>query len=140
MVQTGARCAAHASVAAVDVCKRCGRFLCGDCVELVGEDAYCAECRGRLEAPASWVGVAALTTAGAGWLTFGLATFVWPPAGLMALPVPFVALAMALIEGLRIRGGTASRRGRRFVAGSVVASVPLLFALFALVIYMGSRY
>ena len=33
MVQAGARCATHSDVAAVDVCRRCGKFLCGECVE-----------------------------------------------------------------------------------------------------------
>lgn len=37
------RCPAHQR-AAVATCARCGTFLCGECIELLGEAAYCASC------------------------------------------------------------------------------------------------
>jgi B-box zinc finger len=40
---TSPRCPAHQR-SAVATCARCGTFLCGDCTELRGEDAWCASC------------------------------------------------------------------------------------------------
>ena len=59
----GARCGVHTDVAAVEICKRCGRFLCGDCVSPVGEDAYCADCRVRLPGAPSRLATAAVVVA-----------------------------------------------------------------------------
>ncbi len=39
-----ARCAKHPEAAAVAPCARCGTFLCGACTEVMGEEAYCADC------------------------------------------------------------------------------------------------
>ena len=39
-----ARCGNHPSVAAVEICKRCGTFLCGDCLDYAGDDPYCSKC------------------------------------------------------------------------------------------------
>jgi hypothetical protein len=42
---TGAHCGKHPEVAAVELCTRCGTFLCGDCVEYVrDETAACSDC------------------------------------------------------------------------------------------------
>ncbi|MBJ6760306.1 hypothetical protein JGU66_05995 [Myxococcaceae bacterium JPH2] len=41
---TGARCAEHPERGAVVTCARCGRFLCGDCLEVQSEDALCGAC------------------------------------------------------------------------------------------------
>jgi len=46
----GARCSTHPTVAAVDVCQRCGRFVCGDCANVRNEDLYCSECTPRVDA------------------------------------------------------------------------------------------
>ena len=40
----GATCPRHAGVLAVDVCERCGRFVCGDCEVLRDERTWCSEC------------------------------------------------------------------------------------------------
>lgn len=42
-----AQCAEHPILSAVEVCSRCGKFLCGDCVELVRAAPYCRACRSR---------------------------------------------------------------------------------------------
>jgi hypothetical protein len=50
---TGARCAKHADVAAVDVCQRCGTFVCGECVQIRSEDEFCSDCAKLLDRPPS---------------------------------------------------------------------------------------
>ncbi len=40
----GARCALHPATAAVDICQRCGGFVCGECLELQGSDVFCQNC------------------------------------------------------------------------------------------------
>jgi hypothetical protein len=49
------RCPPHGRTA-VATCARCGTFLCGECTELLGERALCAECLGRVArgGTASW--------------------------------------------------------------------------------------
>ncbi len=39
-----ARCAQHEKAAAVEVCIRCGTFLCSECLELFGDEPYCLRC------------------------------------------------------------------------------------------------
>ena len=56
MLDAGARCATHPSTGAVEVCGRCGSYLCADCMELEGFDGvYCAPCFVKVSprAPAS---------------------------------------------------------------------------------------
>ena len=62
----GALCANHPGTGAVEICSRCGAFLCGECVLYVGEVVpVCATCRPFVEndgppsrdawaMPASW--------------------------------------------------------------------------------------
>ena len=41
----GARCANHTEQGAVDVCSRCGSFICADCVQIFREEiVYCVSC------------------------------------------------------------------------------------------------
>ncbi|MFZ5445247.1 MAG: hypothetical protein ACOZQL_34975, partial [Myxococcota bacterium] len=41
----GATCGKHAGVAAVEICARCGTFLCGECVDYFREDTpVCEAC------------------------------------------------------------------------------------------------
>lgn len=37
-------CPAHPAASAVAICSRCGKFVCGDCLELAGEAPLCVEC------------------------------------------------------------------------------------------------
>ena len=48
-----ARCAKHVETPAVDVCQRCGSFVCGECSTIRDEDLYCEACATVLERPAS---------------------------------------------------------------------------------------
>src|SRR5688500_17288839 len=40
-------CGNHPEVVAVDMCVRCGSFVCGECLELIGEEPFCLPCYGR---------------------------------------------------------------------------------------------
>jgi hypothetical protein len=40
-------CPTHPAASAVAICSRCGRFVCGDCLELTGETPLCLECHER---------------------------------------------------------------------------------------------
>src|SRR5579871_6794603 len=54
-VLPGARCANHPAVAAVEICQRCGNFVCGDCLEIQEGQALCPPCfeRKKEAGPAS---------------------------------------------------------------------------------------
>ena len=138
MIPSGARCGAHAEVAAVDVCQRCGRFLCGDCVELLDEEVYCAECAARVNLPPSLLAKAAPAAAGFAWLAFAAATLgLRGPLSffvLVVVPAPTAraALAMALVEWRRIKASASPARGRRWLVATFVAAGPLLLLLLAL--------
>ena len=44
-VAAGAMCAKHAGTPAVDICVRCGSFVCAECEELsVTDEVFCATC------------------------------------------------------------------------------------------------
>lgn len=47
-VAASAHCAVHPAVPAVEVCERCGAFVCGDCLELHEGHPFCASCFQRL--------------------------------------------------------------------------------------------
>ena len=94
----GARCARHPEERAVDVCSRCGSFVCAECEEIsTGDEVFCAACfeRVRSQAPTlrSFAGRALL---GAGVLLMMAGFFAGPFfafAGL-ALGVPGMVLMM----------------------------------------------
>lgn len=44
MIPVAARCAQHPDTSAVDVCQRCGAFVCGTCVNIREEDVFCPSC------------------------------------------------------------------------------------------------
>src|SRR4051812_23741772 len=46
-VAASARCATHSEVPAVEVCQRCGAFVCGECLELVEGAPFCTSCFAR---------------------------------------------------------------------------------------------
>lgn len=41
---SSARCSRHVEAPAVDVCQRCGTFVCGDCLELREGEPFCPDC------------------------------------------------------------------------------------------------
>ncbi|MFL5318708.1 MAG: DUF4190 domain-containing protein [Myxococcaceae bacterium] len=60
-VAATARCAVHPDAPAVELCQRCGNFVCGDCLELVEGVPYCTSCFKRsVSGSASKQAVAAL--------------------------------------------------------------------------------
>lgn len=65
MVAPGAVCANHPSVHAVETCERCGSFICANCMELEGYDAYCPDCYLKVgtKAPASAMATTAIVLA-----------------------------------------------------------------------------
>lgn len=86
-----ARCATHSNEAAVALCPRCGRFLCGQCTVVAFEELYCEACAKVVSQPVpGWIKAAALLP---------IALFVLPFAGWrlgiepwMVLPVWFLGL------------------------------------------------
>jgi hypothetical protein len=131
MIPAGARCGVHADVAAVDVCKRCGRFLCGECVQLVEEDAYCADCEKRIDKSPSRMAYVTGGTAIATWiLTLGAVAV--PLVGGLALLASLATLGLGVSELMRIRLRETPRKGRGLViAAMVIALVPeVLVTLF----------
>jgi hypothetical protein len=140
----GARCGTHPEIAAVDVCKRCGKFLCGECLELLGEDAYCASCATRGGAVASALAKATVWAAGGAWLscavpvllaraftfTFAVFSLLLPTSAALA------AVSMGLVELRRIRRGDASERGRRWVITGFALAIALLSLMVLLIFWL----
>ncbi|MDX2012180.1 MAG: hypothetical protein SFW67_18440 [Myxococcaceae bacterium] len=58
-VATGAMCPVHVSVQAVEVCERCGRFMCGDCLQFALDGAaLCTSCFAKPHGRSSRSGLA----------------------------------------------------------------------------------
>lgn len=144
----GARCANHAEQGAVDVCSRCGSFVCADCVQIFREETvYCLACFERAGVDrASRRSTAALALAlvsalpvAAGCL-LGRALAVAPVAGwVAALGLSVSSLVLGRVELNAIRRGDAplGGRGRAWVALwlgtlSVVALMLIVIALLLL--------
>lgn len=136
----GAHCGAHPAVAAVEICSRCGTFLCGDCVEYFKDTTpCCAAClplmRGGPISPrvvvTPFIGLAGLVTWLSGFLVPGRAGIaLW----VSSLPLGFACLALSVMELRLVRAGQSSPRGKPLAwAGFVVGVVyALLFALLVL--------
>ncbi len=141
----GASCGKHPGVAAVEICSRCGTFLCGECVEYFNEvTPACASClpllkgspasvRARISPVLSSVGLFGLV---AGFLARGrMGLAVWALSFLFG----FAGIAFGVQELRLIRAGQAGTRGRRWaIVGLVIgalfalgfAALSLSFALF----------
>jgi len=129
----GAHCGNHATVPAVEICSRCGTFLCGECVEYFREETpACANClpiligsppslRARMSPLLSTLGLAGLLS---GFLTHGRRGLVLWAAGFV---VGFAGLAFGVQELRLIREGQAGTRGRRWA--QIGLGVGALFAL-----------
>ncbi|MGV3622951.1 MAG: hypothetical protein ACO1OB_19180 [Archangium sp.] len=142
-VITGAHCGKHPAVAAVEICTRCGTFLCGDCVEYVrDEKPACSDCapllrgvkasaRAKLAPVSSMFGIAGLVT---GFMIKGRpGLYFWAAAS----PLGLVGFALSVMELRLMRGSTVVQHGRRWArAGVVLGAIFLLgfvgiLALFA---------
>jgi hypothetical protein len=142
----GAHCGNHPAIAAVEICARCGTFLCGECVEYFREvTPACASCmplliggpastRARVSPILSTLGLAALV---AGFFFKGR-----PGLGVWAVgfAVGFSGIAFGVQELRLIRAGQAGARGKGWalvglVIGALFAvgfgALALSFALFS---------
>ncbi|MBL8951268.1 MAG: hypothetical protein JNK82_10855 [Myxococcaceae bacterium] len=145
-VAPGARCGSHAEVAAVDVCQRCGRFLCGDCIELVREEVYCSSCAPRLNLPAAMLAKASLIVTFSGYaaaalfaLKLGTGTLYFLLLVVVPGPVAAAGFTLAVVEWRRIKQGTSAWRGRPLVIASLVLAPLLFFAAATLWVYGATR-
>jgi hypothetical protein len=129
----GASCGNHPGLAAVEICTRCGTFLCGDCVEYFKEETpSCANClplmkggpasvRAKISPLLSALGLASLF---AGFLVRGRPGLaIW---GLGFL-VGFSGLAFGVQELRLIKANQAGSRGRNWARTGLV--IGALFAL-----------
>lgn len=104
-VSGGARCATHPQDAAVEVCRRCGSFVCGSCLQLLASGVFCPPCyeRSNASAKASPQAIASLV--------LGLV-------GLNCMFVPgVVGLVLAQKELRRIEEGSSPEAGRNLARG-----------------------
>lgn len=117
-VVAGAHCGAHPAVAAVEICTRCGTFLCGDCVEYAADETpCCGSCLPLMQqGPASLRARLGPLLALAGVLTWLAGFPVRGRAGLalwvLSLPLGGAGLTVSARELLRVRAGRSSGRGR----------------------------
>lgn len=130
---SGASCGNHPTVPAVEICTRCGTFLCGDCVEYFREETpACANCmpvllgspasmRARVSPILSTLGLSGLL---AGFMLKGRTGLVVWAAGFL---IGFAGLAFGVQELRLIRAGQAGTRGRRWA--QLGLGVGALFAL-----------
>lgn len=137
---TGAHCGRHPGVAAVELCSRCGTFLCGDCVEYVRDEApACGDCapllRGIRASPrarlAPVLAAAGLLGLVAGFVVKGRpGLYLWGG----ATPVGLLGFALAVMELRLMRGSTVVNHGRRWARAGVVVGALFLLGLLALVL------
>jgi len=107
----GARCAAHPSAPAAEVCVRCGTFVCRACRCLdIKSDSYCPACYARLDRR-STASKFAFIAAVAGFL------------GLGCFPLGLVAAVCGVIDLVRIASGSSP------TGGKMLSTVGLLLGL-----------
>lgn len=146
----GAMCANHGGMAAVEVCTRCGSFLCGDCVEYgKDETPYCAKCAAVVSRRPSGKARASLVITTLGVLGLVVGVLVRSRVGLIiwavAAPLGFVGLAMAIQEIRAIERNESPAAGRRWAGVARVAGfvhlllVVLLVASFVAFVVLAAR-
>jgi len=107
--QTGARCAVHVDIAAIDTCSRCGNYVCAGCMEIHNYETICGTCAERVGAKGEQSSRA--TTA----LVFGLL-----PIMTFCLPLGIVAIVLGHMEIAAIDAGEAPASGRNLAKGAVI--------------------
>ncbi len=121
----GARCAKH-PVAAVDVCQRCGAFVCGECVNIRAEDVFCGDCARLLDRPRSARAKVALGLAAAPVPLTAVMSFAFGGIGTgigLGLLIPLSAAAVALLLQER-RAQTP--RGAAYLLGWIAVALDAL--------------
>lgn len=97
------RCANHPEVVAVDTCIRCGAFVCGECLELLGEEPFCPNCFGRRDVTG-------------GGSTRAVLALLFSSTGLFCgAPFGIVGLVLAWREGKALEQGEAPLGSRSYV-------------------------
>ncbi len=131
MTLAGARCGQHPGGAAVELCVRCGSFLCGACVDYVDDEPCCARCVPLLRPPPpTWRARVAALTSGvalpllvAGFLVRGRAGLgLWLASALLATP----ATVVAALELRRLRGVSGPQRAGWARVGLWLGAMALL--------------
>ncbi len=122
-------CARHPGVTAVDICSRCGTFVCGDCVEYQGDDVpFCQSCAALVRVvPATMRSRSSLALAGSalaallgGFLVKGRpGIWLWAVSSVLGI----VGAIFAGLEWRRLRDLGGVQRGLRWVRGALVLSV-----------------
>jgi hypothetical protein len=127
----GALCGKHPQVSAVEVCTRCGSFLCGECVDYLNETAaYCEPCLTLVTAKTSTrakvsLALAVLGVLGmvAGWVLIGARHHLGHALGRAglgvwagAMPAGLLGLATSLRELRAITSGAATSASRPVAA------------------------
>ncbi|MCU0696179.1 MAG: hypothetical protein MUC96_06610 [Myxococcaceae bacterium] len=105
-VATGATCPVHVAVPAVEVCERCGRFVCGECLQFAQDGvALCTACFAKPHGRSTRSGLAlALVLAGC----------------LGCVPLTPIGIALAWLELRAIERGeaaAASKAGAQWALG-----------------------
>lgn len=129
----GANCGNHPGLAAVEICTRCGTFLCGDCVEYFKEETpACANCLPLLAGgPASVRAKISPLFTSLGFVSLFAGFLVRGRAGLiiwaLGFLIGFSGLAFGVQELRLIRAEQAGARGRNWARTGLV--IGALFAL-----------
>jgi hypothetical protein len=129
----GATCGNHSGVAAVEICTRCGTFLCGDCVEYFKDEIpACENCLPLLAGgPASVRAQISplFTTLGLSALIAGFIVRGRPGLAIWALGflVGFSGIAFGVQELRLIRADQAGSRGKNWARAGLV--IGAFFAL-----------
>ncbi|QSQ21129.1 hypothetical protein JY651_38960 [Pyxidicoccus parkwayensis] len=106
-----ARCQLHAERPALEVCHRCGAFVCFDCLRSVTALVHCEACAARPPAPPRGPPVRV-------WVALALA---W--AGAIVLPCALGGLGLAWWELRRIEAGRVPMEGHRLARAALVTAL-----------------
>ncbi len=137
----GASCAHHPSAGAVELCSRCGAFLCGECVLYVREVVpVCGSCLPLVEhegppTRAAWASPL-LASVGLVLLVAGFFVRGRPGLGLWAggLPLGAAGVFFGARELRRIARQRAPRRGRWLAWAGLAVSLPFVLLGVALLV------
>lgn len=146
-LERGATCPVHEGVLAVDLCERCGRFVCAECLVLRTERVLCVSCAALphgISARTHWV----LGLSLASWLSCTAVPLgraredvllaFWGLLG--GAPVALLALVLAQLERRAIERGTHARDGlRRLRWGARIAGLHLAAQLLLVASFVAWR-
>ena len=106
---SGAQCAVHVGVPAVDTCSRCGNFVCADCMDVHQWETFCHGCATKLghKGAHSPRAVAALVC--------GLL-----PLFVFCVPAAIPAVILGHMEIAAIDRGEAPASGRNLAKGGLI--------------------